>query len=295
MTSTLFQGIDLAKTTKNIGYCIIADDGNTLTVHAIGDEANVPIKYITRLAIDCHFGYPIDIIKLLNGTLPSIEAQKSKQFALWRKTEDWFADTQFPRYSTKSVWDSRIKHQSEELSGSYFNKGCHIVPATGMHVIPRCLALIMGACDGDVLGTEGISQLRAAHRGESNIVESHPRLFMYSLLERIHVQNSLSAIQLGNAAKYKQRKSTKVRNRKRRESIVHLLVKYCDKAISRTLNVPDVMLLSDSDHHFDAFLSAMTAWSHHHNLTTTWQEAKIPSDVVDQEGHISILRTDICD
>lgn len=76
--------------------------------------------------------------------------------------------------------------------------------------------------------------------------------------------------------------------------IIDLLAKHGGKAIPRTLSVSaeNVVAISHSDHHFDALLCALTAWSHHHNHTVSWQDAKIPKEIVNQEGHISLLRTD---
>lgn len=46
----------------------------------------------------------------------------------------------------------------------------------------------------------------------------------------------------------------------------------------------------EHDHAFDAFLCALTAMTHHFDLTQTWKEAGIEETVVDLEGHILLLK-----
>jgi hypothetical protein len=46
----------------------------------------------------------------------------------------------------------------------------------------------------------------------------------------------------------------------------------------------------ESDHTFDAWLAALTAWAHEKNETLGWIEAGIDPAHVDAEGHILVLR-----
>jgi len=58
----------------------------------------------------------------------------------------------------------------------------------------------------------------------------------------------------------------------------------------RRLAVPGVSALVQDDHIFDAWLAALTAWSHDLDQTLTWTEAGLPEDLVAVEGHMLILR-----
>jgi hypothetical protein len=121
------------------------------------------------------------------------------------------------------------------------------------------------------------------------IVEAHPRMFMYSAVEKQYRRCRASVTQevLFNVAEYK--------NSPERRRFVYCFLQQNPgwmQPHSRKLmpEEPPKELLN-SDHAFDAFLSALTAWSHQQGMTIRWDQTapRLSEDAVLHEGHILVL------
>ena len=104
--------------------------------------------------------------------------------------------------------------------------------------------------------------------------------------------NMLAPANMVNLVRYKSRKH----GMQARRNIFGLL---CNQTAwmgksARTLTLASGVAVDDlvrSDHDFDAWLCALTAWSHDCGETRTWSNVPLKKSDVDIEGHIAILDT----
>ena len=119
-------------------------------------------------------------------------------------------------------------------------------------------------------------------------IEAHPRMYLYSVLERLyrHRQKSVSLNMLFTAARYKDSPV----NRAVLYNLLREQTAWMGPSIRQIFpaTIPDE--LAASDHVFDGYLCALTAWSHSQGECLTWQELEIPAAYVEIEGHILVLR-----
>lgn len=157
-------------------------------------------------------------------------------------------------------------------------------------MVPACVHWLGQKLAAGNTTEEWLAALASARRGEAAVVEAHPRLFMYSIAERI-LRREPSAVTipiLNHIAGYKKLPSSRCK--------VYCLLRDHVPAWSgqteRTLEPMDPpMELLATDHAFDAWLCALTAWLHHNKETITWTGVPgLCRDVVDIEGHILILQ-----
>jgi hypothetical protein len=138
-------------------------------------------------------------------------------------------------------------------------------------------------------------QVVEARSGRGRIVEAHPRAFLYSIIERIYrnIHTNSNAVvwehELRNVVRYKDKKNVShVVERKN----VYTFIKHHSSAWlwdGFTLADADDCLFQ-TDHAFDAFLAAMTAFAFASKQVVCFSDAGISNDTVSIEGHISILR-----
>jgi hypothetical protein len=275
----LYEGLDFANRCEREGHAFLVDDGKSLTV-SFGPPPEDPVDGI---GVDCPFGTSAAFMSLLSGVLPNEAVGGDFQS---RSTEIWVRDEIAKKYQTCRLWDAAARR---EFDRNYFHPTTHVQPAVAMRIVPNCLAWLIRQVGS---GVEPAAFLIRARRGEGRIVEAHPRLFLYSMIERIHglEPSKVSSAVLNSVASYKDK--GKVSQSARREEVYGFLRDHTTWGGKHTRvlepELPNELLLSD--HAFDAWLAALTAWAHRRGECITWNEANISKEAVDIEGHILILR-----
>jgi len=279
MTDEVFEGIDLANGGHNLGRCFICDNGSSLTV-----TFAEPISII-RTAIDCPFGTTEGFERLLHGEWPNeapVDGFKSRKTELW--LSDHVEDYQIVQRWRSRTPEERLHHPREP----FFNSGGHIQPTLRMSIVPECLWYIANRFNKDLPVEERRRNLEEARRGEGKWIEAHPRIFLYSLIERLHQANpgNVDLNRLFHAARYKQESQYRGQ--------LYQLVREQRAWMGndmRSIQPPDMPNeFALSHHYFDSFLCALTAWAHHHGQCISWEEAGIDPMIVNIEGHILVLR-----
>ena len=276
----VYEGLDFANHCEREGRAFLTDDGTSLTVSFESPTEVV----VTSVGVDCPFGTSAAFVSLLLGVLPTTSEDRTFQS---RSTERWVRNEVGKTYQTCKLWDASARREHER---NYFHPTTHVQPAVAMRIVPNCLAwMIRQAPDG----ASAKEFLLAARRAEGRLVESHPRMFLYSMIERVHRLDAKAVTtQVLNAvAGYKNK--GKVSHRARREAVYRFLRDHTGWTGSKARRIepehPDELLFV-SDHAFDAWLSALTAWANHHGECIRWDEAGIAEEAVKVEGHILVLR-----
>lgn len=283
LASDLYAGIDFANREQRTGRCFVWDDGATLTV-TLRQPPQVSVR---ATGVDCPFGTSAEFYWLLSGTIPQMPADGSCES---RATERWARRVIGQEYQTPRLWDATARKEYQR--NSYFHPTSHIQPSVGLRIVPSCLYWLASHPE---LSGDPSAKLKMARRGEGAVVEAHPRLFLYSMVERIHRAEPgvVTPAVLSRVAEYKDKKSNS--HRKQREEMYDFLrshPSWCGAACRRLEpKTPEPEIL-DTDHAFDAWLSALTAWATRQGQTIRWQDACQPGldeSRVEIEGHILIL------
>ena len=280
MPDLIYEGIDLANGIDNVGQYFLRDNGQSLnlTPMVLGQE-------IKKSAIDCPFGTTSGFASLLRGEWPGqdpVDGFKS------RRTEICLRElTQ--QYQIVQRWRNRTAEERQvHPREAFYNGGGHIQPTLAMRIVPECLWYLVNRYGQGIDAAERLRRLVEARQGAGLWIEAHPRMFLYSALERIyrHNPNAVTLNVLFTAARYKD----SVENRGSIYNLLRNETAWMGQTV-RTIYpeiIPDDMAISD--HVFDGFLCALTAWSHSQGECLTWQEIEIPDTVVEVEGHILVLR-----
>ena len=282
----IYEGIDFANRDHHFGRCRVVDKRGVLRLELEFDE-EAPIK---KTAVDRPFGSSWGFQELLNGNIvPDVEDDGYKA----RKTELWLRE-HIREYETNIRWGDRNDAEREEFPRqNYFNGGAHVQSTLALQIVPDCLAWLfekLGEFDNPAARLQALSQAR---RGESDFVEAHPRLFLYSIIERLYLYNEeLITLQvLNTVAGYKDRDGEPPHT-ERRAAIYRLLCQNHEGwlPVGREIRPHEAPAsLVESDHTFDAWLCCLTAWAHDLDQTIGWQAVEIEQQYVDVEGHIHIL------
>lgn len=280
MSDSAYEGIDLANGLDNLGRCFLCDDGQRLTV-----EIEEPGTLIMRTAIDCPFGTTEGFEKLLHGDWPTeqpIDGFKS------RKTELWLKD-HVEHYRIVQRWRGRTEQEREQHPDeAFFNRGGHIQPTLRMSIVPECLWYIANRFNKELPVEKRKQNLVDARRGDGPWVEAHPRIFLYSMVERLFRADSavVDLDTLFMTARYK----AQADNRRELYRLFRENRRWMGKQVRdiQPAAIPDD--LEENHHRFDAFLCALTAWAHQHSECLGWPAAEIEQEIVDIEGHILVLR-----
>ncbi len=276
----IYEGIDFANEQKSVGWCFVLDDGQTLRVLLERPENGE----VRRRAVDCPLGVNAGFFRLLGGVLTDDHGNDGYKT---RYTERWLR-AHVAGYRTNQRWLGRSADDRRKFPRrSYFNGGSHVQPAAGLQIVPACLDWLLRELAVDQLPQDRLAAATAARRGEATVIEAHPRIFLYSAIERLfHLNNDLVSFRtLNDVASYRSHKDCRGR-------VYRFLQEnpgWMGQSI-RTLEpaeAPESLLASD--HKFDAWLCALTAWAHENHETLLWTAAGIPHDIVDLEGHILIL------
>jgi hypothetical protein len=281
--SEYHAGIDFANRETRTGRCFLRDDGAALTVSFEQPAAG----QVRTTGVDCPFGTSAEFYWLLTGTVPEVPPDGSFES---RATERWVRRVIGGEYRTRALWDATARRQYQR--NSYFHPTTHVQPAVGLRIVPAFLYWLSQRHDlpGDLP-----EKLRVARRGDGPVVEAHPRLFLYSMVERVHRARPgvVTTAVLAQVAGYKDKNGESPRGR--RVAVYEFLRANPDwtGANRRRLEpaAPEATLF-DTDHAFDAWLSALTAWATDRGETIRWRDAREPGmdeNRVGIEGHILIL------
>ncbi|MBN9118097.1 MAG: DUF429 domain-containing protein [Planctomycetes bacterium] len=279
-----FEGIDWANESERLGRCYLIEEGNELRLERKQPEG---VRCL-RTAVDCPFGTNAGFARLLMGELPTITEDKFKS----RATEIWIREC-VEDYRIVERWQAQRKGKKkatlpEKYKGvAAFLPTEHVQSTVSMVIIPEVLHWL-----GQQISPTGSVSDRQAHfssarRGEGQWVEAHPRMFLYSVLEKqsrtnpeaVDMETVYAAIKYKDSAILREKLYAQIRS---------------DKSWmgehSRTINPEKLPEWLVTDHQFDAFLASLTAWAHERGLCETWEEAKLAKEIVDVEGHILVLR-----
>jgi len=273
-----FRGIDFAGLEDNTGRCDLEVTGTMLTPH-FGDDR----REVEMTGIDCPFGSSLGFTRLLMGQDPgyaSHDGYKTRHTERWLREHLW-------AYRTNEHWRDNVANNPQQ----YVNQTAHVQPTLGLQIVPGFLDWFRTQVGNGAFQ----NAITASRRGENAYVEAHPRPFLYSAVERIWTNlgpnlrpitdNALRAV-----VHYRdQRNPTESRALQRRETY-QLLQQHARHWLGHgfALADPPVKLI-DSDHAFDAWLSALTAFTHQEGMTIQWQVAGVSEEQVNAEGHILIL------
>jgi len=297
-SSLSYLGIDFANIEKNVGNCLIDDDGQTLSARFTDKVPHVSEVRLT--AIDCPLGTSQGFEMGLRGELSDVSEDGWKT----RLTERTLRSV-VEAYATNQAWKTakgqlRTKAARAQYSGPYFHPTSHIQPSVGMVIVPALLQFVGRQLCPDGKPDRRLEAIREARAGNGPIVEAHPRLFLYSLLERTQQSGQPIPLEtLRAAARYKVKDSEEglgdlTTGSSCRRHLLDFILRHPEWtgiACKRTISVDGALeKLIEDDHAFDAWLSALTAWAHARQETLTWAALRMPEDVSRAEGHILVLR-----
>jgi hypothetical protein len=276
-----YEGIDFANKERNVGRCCLHDDGRRLIASFESPETPV----FARSAVDCPLGTSAGFHTLLSGDLPEYQSRDGFKT---RTTERWLRD-QLATYATNQRWRDRNRDEKDRFPRrSYFNRSQHVQPTLRLEIVPACLDWLVRQLVANGTKDQRLEALAEARRGEARIVEAHPRPFLYSAVERLYRQdaNVVDLSTLNAAAGYKG-------SREYRCTVYQLLRDnqvWMGESVRHVLPRTPPEALLNSDHAFDAWLCALTAWAHNNGETLSWDEvAEITRRIVGIEGHILVL------
>lgn len=285
MTTDWYRGIDFANCEETCAQCDLMDDGRRLIAHMGSGSA----QRIRRIAIDSPFGTTIGFERLLKG----LQCADVSNDGFKSRFTERYVRTRMSASHSNNLWLSRSKRdRSRFRRKSFFNKTAHVQSTVRLAIVPACICRL-----GEELcpaGTQSarLRQLQAARRGEALIIEAHPRMFLYSAVERIaRAAGTIDCRLLDAVAGYRDKGN---RGRSRRTVVYELLTKnttWMNDSHRRIGIEGSLSDLVDSHHDFDAWLCALTAWAHHHGETLTWSGVpELRRHIVELEGHILILK-----
>ena len=266
-----FKGIDFANRQKNIGECYLEVIGQTLVAHF--DKKD---EQPEQIGVDCPFGTSLGFFRLLQYQTPrhkSGDAYKTRHTERWLREHLW-------NYQTNEHWRDNVADDPKQ----YVNKTAHVQPTLGLQIVPGFLEWFQDEVGNARFG----DSIKASRRGDNTFVESHPRPFLYSAVERIwcnvNTTNPTDDM-LRAVAQYKDK--PKVSRVRQRCVTYDLLKKHTAIWLGAGYSLADPPdALFETDHAFDAWLSAVTAFAHTEGMTITWQDAGISEEEVNVEGHI---------
>lgn len=281
-----FIGIDLADVEGNRSRVDLVDDGSRLAIKKVSKDLGPPLDGSHLGAIDSPLGYPRAFADLIHALEITLGNERQYKFRL---TDDVMGDqvAQLPGVV-----------EANRLVGEFFLSQRHVHSPISLQIIPRALREALR-----LLGLEHSSprdrlrEVAAARLGSARLVETHPRLFLYSALERIRARRQMRLPQeiLVAARDYKSSHREKAVSKNLKASYRGELLQFLASTASSWMGASqrelEVEGLSTRDHDFDAYLCALAAFMHLKGETWHWKElARLDKSVVEREGHIFILR-----
>lgn len=266
-----FEGVDYADDRTKLGRCTIGVDtaGIISPVIRIPDGAT-----IEKAAVDCPFGTSDSFVRLYRGELQAGDVKT-------RATERWLRNT-LAAYGSNVCWKA---NRGQRKPAQYVNCTGHVQPSVGLQIVPGFLDWFYRRLHDASSSADRRRAIRNARLGSHCTVESHPRAFLYSAVERIYNSPVMGNLDwagiLPRIAEY--RLDLQFTYAFLRDSAPGWLWNGC--TLSRD---PGQFLFNE--HTFDAFLAALTAFAHAENQTVDWKSAGLSVGVVEVEGHILILK-----
>jgi hypothetical protein len=272
-----YEGIDFANRDDRVGRCFLrVDDSDKTVTPALSAEPRDPIA---GLAVDCPFGTTEAFETLLKGE--RCEGCEWDAGFKTRATENWLRNHLWD-YQSNRFW----RTLPSPIPQLYVNKTGHIQSTVGMVIVPAFLHWLLATRE------LSLEQLRSVRLGHGNICEAHPRTFLYSIVERVFRKVGLDSLDwreiLSNVVTYKDSKAGS-HSIQRQYTYGHLR-EHSDNWLwdgYRLGPAPDQLFLSD--HLFDAWLTALTAFAHASQQTIDWEAAGLKQETVEVEGHILVL------
>jgi hypothetical protein len=284
-----YRGLDFANRLANRGECLLRDDGETLTAHLGHDQPST--FQVIKTAVDCPFGTTVGFEMALRGE-PILDVEDDGFKA--RVTEH-FLRTRAAGFRTTQDWRAREGDDRRDYPRDcYFHPTRHIQPAVGMVIVPQLLHWLANELAPGRGSEERLTQLRMARRGDACIIEAHPRMYLYSAVERIRLCLGV-AIPFADLDAVAGYGDAGARGEQFRLTVYQFLqsnTQWMGQNQHRVLAVEGgKRRLVEVDHAFDAWLSALTAWSHDLQETLKWNDVpELRAEIVDVEGHILALR-----
>lgn len=281
----IYEGIDFANIELNQGHCYVSDDGQLLQVSLASPDEDALIQ---RRAIDCPLGVSKGFTQLIQGYLPPDIGNDGYKT---RETERWLRG-HAAAYESNQLWLNRGDVERDQYPRrSYFNGGAHVQSAAGLQIVPACIAWLFQQLAPDGQPDQRLAAASAARRGEGSIIEAHPRMFLYSAIERLYQNNPdvVTVETLNVVAGYKETGEVAVDRRRAIYQLLQTNPAWMGNAPRQMVPAAPPEQLVQSDHAFDAWLAALTGWAHDQDETLGWTDAGIDLDYVNAEGHILVL------
>jgi len=277
MTAT-FVGVDIADDPDNRSRVDLGVNGKYLTVENSFRGYGPRLAPGQWAALDSPLGYPVAFLDLVNS-LQTEGVEDSRQFK-YRRTEILVGD---------KVAQLRLVQEANLRVPHFFNGGSHLKPTLGLQIVPGAIREVMrlSGVSGDRESVRRAT-LHSARLGESHVLEAHPRLFLYSALDRIRTgggkplpEDVLKAVKSYKAGVESRQKVLGFLERNSAHWLGNFALRLGSAEICRR------------DHDFDALLCALTAFTHAKAQTLTWGRfpGKLIGETVKIEGHMVILRT----
>lgn len=275
-----FRGIDFANSQENRRTCFLMVEKGLVT-----PVLTEPTSVVEMSAVDCPFGTTVGFMELLMGSVRKVEPSggyKARETEKWLRTYLW-------EFKSNKFWRGLAHPRRPQ---HYVNKPAHVKSTLELQIVPALISWFYGDA-GATSDSQTLPQLREARLGRGGIVEAHPRAFLYSAIERIYREqptNEVWKTVLGDVATYKDHQ--KVSHTAQRRRVYSFLQLHSSDWLWNDLHLSDAPeLLFSTDHHFDAFLAALTALAHADGQTIGWSAAGLSEENVKIEGHILILST----
>ncbi len=243
-------------------------------------------------ALDSPLGYPKPLTQLIQSL---DQADAPERHFKYRRTDDVVAD---------HVADLQVVRDADNPDArvpGFFNRARHVKPTLGLQIVPGALRetiRLLNLGEQEVRARVHVmEQVRCGDLG-AQVIEAHPRLFLYSALNRIRIgtDHPLPQDVLIAARDYKTppaadhvEQAIRAQNRR---YVLRFLREHTQHWIGLAgLNVYDRPPVCDRDHDFDALLCALTALAHDRGWTWSWADMGGGMDhkTVAEEGHIFIL------
>lgn len=227
---------------------------------------------IRMSAIDSPLGTCMDFATVLRGEIPT-----------------QLIDNKLKERATERFWRNRLieiaKNYPETIR--FFDQSSHLKSSAGLEIVPEAIYCLL-----KTLGNDGLMKARLGST-DAKVIEAAPRVFLYSMIERIRQfeLNHGRAIDQGLIRAVKQYKS---KEDSERGLILDFLLEHFTSwsgGVNRQFQFAvDKQKLVADNHLFDAWLTAMTAWSFCHKQTLSSEDAGLDSHRTEAEGHIIALQ-----
>ena len=180
--------------------CWLTDDGSALEATFAAPQSTP-----NRTAVDCPFGTTAGFEALLRGEMPTNDHDDGFK----TRATDRLLRQHIAAYKTNQDWRQREGKERRDRA-SYFNGGSHVQPTVGLQIVPAFLYWLGRELAPDAPREVRLRHLQEARLANGPVVEAHPRLFLYSAIERIRLIRGapLDAAVQGRIASYKERGTT---------------------------------------------------------------------------------------